>query len=129
MKLSLPLDGGVWLVPNTLIDSVGCNLGGARRNVSLPIQTLPHITQFGTVDQSESDLLLYERVELSDLQRCSQFDGSCGRSTMGASLSPCQRSPSSGLTESMSIFVKPKLKALKECLAAKDWEGVHKNAK
>ncbi|GAA5869710.1 hypothetical protein JCM3774_003827 [Rhodotorula dairenensis] len=28
----------------------------------------------------------------------------------------------------MSIFVKPKLKALKECLAAKDWEGVHKNA-
>ncbi|BGP55553.1 Superkiller protein 3 [Rhodotorula sphaerocarpa] len=28
----------------------------------------------------------------------------------------------------MSIFVKPKLKALKECLAAKDWEGVQKNA-
>ncbi|GAA5887775.1 hypothetical protein JCM5296_001762 [Sporobolomyces johnsonii] len=28
----------------------------------------------------------------------------------------------------MSIFVKPKLKALKECLAAKDWPGVEKNA-
>lgn len=29
----------------------------------------------------------------------------------------------------MSIFVKPKLKALKECLAAKDWPGVEKNAR
>lgn len=32
------------------------------------------------------------------------------------------------LPEVMSIFVKPKLKALKECLAVKDWEGVQKNA-
>lgn len=45
------------------------------------------------------------------------------------SLTKGLRSPVWGLTESMSIFVKPKLKALKECLAAKDWEGVHKNAK
>ena len=45
------------------------------------------------------------------------------------SLTKGLRSPVSGLTESMSVFVKPKLKALKECLASKDWEGVHKNAK
>ena len=29
----------------------------------------------------------------------------------------------------MSIFVKPKLKALKECLGKKDWPGVEKNAR
>jgi hypothetical protein len=29
----------------------------------------------------------------------------------------------------MSIFVKPKLKALKEALAVKDWSGVEKNAR
>jgi hypothetical protein len=28
----------------------------------------------------------------------------------------------------MSVFVKPKLKALKECLGKKDWPGVEKNA-
>lgn len=128
MKLSLPLDGGVWLVPNdTLIEILSVVILEEHAGTSrFQYRPFPHVHVFGADDQSESDLLLYERVDFSGLQRVHSRGCRGGLDDgLNFSLTRSLRSP----VESMSIFVKPKLKALKECLASKDWEGVHKNAK